>query len=163
MGFANPTEINESTDLVSCLYCSGLTGYMDRWINANIFGIKEGKYSDPEFVWQVPIGVTAIKFMNSDKLGAGYVNDVFVADYVLGNIQRFELNENRDGFVLEGELADKIADDWDETRSLVFAQGFGAITDLEIGPDGYLYLISYGLNSTVHRIVPVGTPLPCSG
>lgn len=162
MGFPNSTAFSESRDLVSCLYCSGLTGYLDRWINANIFGITAGKYSDPEFVWQVPIGVTAIKFMHSDRLGSEYQNDVFVADYILGNIQRFELNENRDAFILKDELADKVADDWEETRSVTFAQGFGAITDLEVGPDGYLYLISYGVNSSIYRIVPLGTPLPCS-
>lgn len=162
MGFSNSTGFDEKKELVTCLYCSGLTGYLDRWINENVFGIREGRYSDPEFVWKVPIGVTAIKFMHSDKLGSDYLNDIFVADYVLGNIQKFELNENRDAILLENELADKIADDWKETKSVTFAQGFGAITDLDIGPDGYLYLISYGISSDIYRIAPAGTPAPCS-
>jgi hypothetical protein len=28
-----------------------------------------GNYSDPEFVWQIPVGVTSIKFFNSPNLG----------------------------------------------------------------------------------------------
>jgi aldose sugar dehydrogenase len=31
-----------------------------------------GNYSDPEFVWQVPVGVTSIKFFNSSELGEQY-------------------------------------------------------------------------------------------
>ena len=34
-----------------------------------------------------------------------------------------------------------------------FADGFGGITDLEVGPDGYLYVLSLGLG-TLFKIVP---------
>jgi glucose/arabinose dehydrogenase len=40
----------------------------------------KGKYSDPEFEWTFTLGPTAVKFLNSDKLGIEYVNDMFVAD-----------------------------------------------------------------------------------
>ena len=39
-----------------------------------------------------------------------YENDLFVADIKSGNIYHFDLNENRSGFLLNGSLADKIAD-----------------------------------------------------
>jgi glucose/arabinose dehydrogenase len=161
MGFPNATGLDEQ-ELVACLYCSSITGLFDRWVNENVLGIIEGRYSDPEFVWKIPIGVTAIKFLDSNKLGAEYENDVFVADYILGNIHRFELNENRDGFVLGGVLADKTADTWEELESVTFAQGLRTITDLEVGPDGYLYVLAYTPSGNIYRIVPSGTPEPCS-
>ena len=39
-----------------------------------------GKYSLPEFIWNQTAGVTAIKFLDSDKLGKDYQNDIFVGD-----------------------------------------------------------------------------------
>jgi hypothetical protein len=32
----------------------------------------KGKYSDPEFAWLQTLGPTALKFLNSDKLGKQY-------------------------------------------------------------------------------------------
>src|SRR5919198_5474574 len=55
------------------------------------FGGK-GKYSAPKFVSLNTTGPTAIKFLNSDKLGKQYQNDMFVADYHGGNIYHFKLN-----------------------------------------------------------------------
>ncbi len=37
-----------------------------------------GVYGDPEFVWNTPIGPTALKFLNSDKLCKPYQNTIFV-------------------------------------------------------------------------------------
>jgi hypothetical protein len=37
---------------------------------------------------------------------------------------------------------------------IIFAKGFGAITDLEVGPyDGYLYVLTF--DGTIYRIVPL--------
>jgi glucose/arabinose dehydrogenase len=112
----------------------------------------KGKYSDPEFEWMVPIGVTAIKFLNSDKLGETYENDLFVSDVNNGNIYRFELNENRTELALNGSLADKVADNILEREEAVFASGFTGITDMQTGPDGYLYVVS--IVGKIFRIVP---------
>jgi aldose sugar dehydrogenase len=35
-------------------------------------------YADPKFVWTVPVGLTTLKFLNSDKLGDQYANNMFV-------------------------------------------------------------------------------------
>jgi glucose/arabinose dehydrogenase len=102
----------------------------------------KGKYNDPEFSWKYPAGVTSIKFLNSQKLGQEYENDMFVGDFHNGYLYHFDLNKKRDGLVLEGLLADKFADDKEELEPLIFGQDFGAITDLEVGPDGYLYVMS---------------------
>jgi glucose/arabinose dehydrogenase len=48
---------------------------------------------------------------------------------------------------------DKIADNIDEREQAVFAHGFGGITDIEVGPDGYLYVLSLG-QGKLFRIVP---------
>jgi len=45
---------------------------------------------------------------------------------------------------LEKPLEDKIANTIGEMKDTIFANGFGRITDLEIGPDGYMYVLSGG-------------------
>jgi aldose sugar dehydrogenase len=114
----------------------------------------KGKYSDPEFEWTVTLGPTAVKFLNSDKLGAEYVNDMFVTDIVTGRIYHFDLNKDRTELVLEGPLADKVAETRDTgIEDIVFAEDFGGVSDLEVGPDGYLYVVSLG-HGAIYRILP---------
>jgi glucose/arabinose dehydrogenase len=123
----------------------------------------KGKYSDPEYEWTVTLGPTAVKFLNSDKLGAEYVNDVFVSDVVTGRIYHFDLNEDRTELVLEGPLADKVAETRDTgIEDIVFAEGFGGITDLEVGPDGYLYVVSLG-HGSIYRILPAADVVSTTG
>jgi aldose sugar dehydrogenase len=116
------------------------------------FGGK-GKYRDPELAWRDDVGVTALRFLNSDKLGRQYQNDMFVADANNGNIYHFKLNGNRTGLLLNGSLADKVVDNKQETQGIIFATGFGIITDMEVGPDGYLYIVSLD-EGKIYRIVP---------
>jgi glucose/arabinose dehydrogenase len=105
------------------------------------FGGK-GRYSQPELIWIPPVAPTAIKFFDSDKLGIQYKNDLFIADANTGSLYHFDLNENRTGLKLEGPLKDKIVNQIEESKDVTFAKGFGRITDLKIGPDGYLYALS---------------------
>jgi len=102
----------------------------------------KGRYSPPEFVWNNTVGVTDITFFNSDKLGKKYKNDIFAADFHNGNIYHFDLSKNRTNLLLTEHLNDKIANSYDELENVIFAQGFGGITDLEVGPDGYLYVLA---------------------
>jgi aldose sugar dehydrogenase len=125
----------------------------------------KGKYSDPKFVWSVLVGATSVVFLNTDKFGEKYENDLFVADINNGNIYHFYLTADRNGLILKDNLADKVADNIKEYKDIIFAEGFGGITDLEIGPDGYLYILTfhertykgyqhyYG-NGAIYRIVP---------
>jgi glucose/arabinose dehydrogenase len=102
-----------------------------------------GTYSDPEFVWSnYTVSPTAVKFLASDELGEEYKNDMFVGDFNNGNIYRFDLNEGRTELVLEGPLEDTISEKPEELQRVLFGQGFGAITDIEMGPDGYLYVLA---------------------
>ena len=119
------------------------------------FGGK-GRYSSPEFTWSNTVGPTALRFFSSDKLGEKYKNDIFVGDIKYGNIYHFKLNKDRTGFILNGALADKVASGEDGTEQIEFAEVFGGITDLEIGPDGYLYVLIYDSeDGRIYRISPV--------
>jgi aldose sugar dehydrogenase len=114
----------------------------------------KGNYSDPEFVWTDTVGPTAIKFLQSDKLGKQYENDAFVSDITQGNIYHFDLTNNRTGLKVEGSLSDKIANNATENNGIIFGEGFGGISDLEVGPyDGYLYVVSLG-HGAIYRVVP---------
>jgi aldose sugar dehydrogenase len=114
----------------------------------------KGKYDAPKFVFLNTTGPTAVKFLNSDKLGKQYQNDMFVADYHGGNIYHFKLNQNRTGLVLNGTLADKIANNAQELDDIIFVAGMGAITDLQVSPyDGYLYAVSFS-GGKIYRILP---------
>ena len=121
------------------------------------FGGK-GSYSSPEFTWSNTVGPTALRFVSSDKLGEKYKNDIFVGDINYGNIYHFKLNKDRTGFILNGALADKVASGEDVTEQIEFAEGFGGITDLKIGPDGFLYvLIFQNEDGRIYRISPITT------
>jgi aldose sugar dehydrogenase len=104
----------------------------------------KGKYSEPEFVWTHTVAPTALKFFNSDKFGKEYENDMFVADFNKGNIYHFDLNEKRTELILPGPLKDKVADKRPELKDIIFANNFGGITDMQLGPDGLLYVVADG-------------------
>jgi aldose sugar dehydrogenase len=117
-----------------------------------------GKYSSPEFVWQDTVGPTAIKFLTTPKLGTQYENDIFVGDINYGQLYHFELNTNRTGLKLNGTLSDQVANRSTELAPVIFGQGFNGVSDLEIGPDGYLYVVSYSYvcNPAIGHVKPQG-------
>ncbi|MEP6576035.1 MAG: hypothetical protein ABJB85_06390 [Nitrososphaerota archaeon] len=58
--------------------------------------------------------------------------------------------------ILNEALANKVASGEDGTEQIEFAEGFGGITDLEIGPDGYLYVLIYdNEDGRIYRISPI--------
>jgi len=116
----------------------------------------KGKYSSPEFIWKDTVAPTAIKFLTTSKLGSQYENDIIVADAKYGRLYHFELNKQRTGLQLSGALSDQVANDSSELEPVIFGQGFPRISDLEIGPDGYLYVVSLG--DRCHPILSQSTP-----
>jgi glucose/arabinose dehydrogenase len=51
-------------------------------------------------------------------------------------------------------LTDQVADDEQQLSEIVFGSGFGeGITDIETGPDGFLYILTF--NGSIYRILPV--------
>jgi glucose/arabinose dehydrogenase len=65
------------------------------------------------------------------------------------------LNGERNDLVLPDVLADRYIQNPLNfgTGDIVFGEGFGGITDLTVGPDGYLYIVSIG-QGKVFRILP---------
>ena len=119
---------------------------------------EESHYSNPEFTWTEPVNPTALEFFNSSELGQQYENNIFVGDTSNGTIYRFQLNENRSAFVLEGALDDTVANTPEEAENAIFGTGFGGITDIKTGPDGYLYILSF-VDGTLFRVVPAADVL----
>jgi len=101
-----------------------------------------GKYSSPELTWNQTEGLTAIKFLDSDRLGKQYENDLFVGD-VNGNLYHFDLNEDRTDLDLKGKLLDKVANSHEELENAIIGKKFHTIVDIESSPDGYLYILSH--------------------
>jgi glucose/arabinose dehydrogenase len=122
--------------------------------SANLVDFEgKGKYRAPEFIWNKPVAPTALKFLNSAKLGSQYQNDMFVGDIKNGNLYHFKLNQDRTGLVLNGTLANKISNRPQDSQPIIFASGFEeGITDLQVGLDGYLYVIAFA--GSIYRIVP---------
>jgi aldose sugar dehydrogenase len=115
------------------------------------------KYQDPIFSWYAPVGVTDIEFLDSTKLGDKYDDNIFVGDINNGNLYFFEVNGNRTGVTFQDpRLLDLVADPVKEGQdselsSLILGVGFGRITDIETGPDGLLYILTYE-DGKIYRI-----------
>ncbi len=98
-------------------------------------------YGDPEFSFLDTNAPTAIVFPSGSSLGPHYDDVAIVADSNLGQLYALPLDAPRTGFALAGALADRVADTQTEANALRIGQGFGSITDLEIAPDGDLYVV----------------------
>ncbi len=107
------------------------------------------KYAEPVFSWLPSIGITDIEFLNSSKLGEKYANNIFVGDIGAqtdGYLYYFQVNEDRTGIKFDSnnqiELTDLIADNEEEMSTIALGTAFGGITDIETGPDGFLYILT---------------------
>lgn len=112
-------------------------------------------YADPEFSYAQPIGITALHFLQGSAWGAQYEDAVLVGEVNGGRLWLLRLNANRDGFELAAALADGVFDPGDAFAP--FGTNFSVVTDITAGPDGALYITSYG-SDTVFRVAPVPEP-----
>ena len=67
----------------------------------------------------------------------------FVGDVNTGSLYNFQLNKDRNGLALQGDLVDKVANTDDDQTPIILGSGFGVITDIKEGPDGFLYVLNY--------------------
>jgi glucose/arabinose dehydrogenase len=97
----------------------------------------------------------SIVFLDSDKLGTQYRNDIFVGAVHKSRIYHFDLNNERNDLVLPESVVGKFVENSPNrvVEDIVFGGGFGGITDLTVGPDGYIYVVSIG-QGKVFRILP---------
>ena len=68
---------------------------------------------------------------------------MFVGDVNTGNLYNIKLNEDRTSLLLSGPLEGKVTNSLDDLKPVIFGHGFGAITDIEVGPDGFLYVLTF--------------------
>ena len=119
----------------------------------NLPKFEDYVYHDPQFTWWKTVAPTGLAFADSDNYGK-YKDDLFVGDCNNGNLYRFHLNQNRDGFVFQSsQLQDKVVNPGDSMDEITFGTGFGCLTDVKFGPDGLLYIVSLS-DGTLYRIMP---------
>ncbi|MCH7944955.1 MAG: PQQ-dependent sugar dehydrogenase [Armatimonadetes bacterium] len=124
---------------------------------ADLIYLSGAFYQDPLFSWLQPIGVTAIQFLSGIKFGPAERDRVLVGDNNTGQLFLFEPNAGRDGVVPRTGTADLVADNATERNQYAVGSGWGITTDLQIGPDGYLYVASL-TQGAVYRIRRVLDP-----
>ena len=161
----NGEEIYDEINIVNPGFNSGWKAVMGP---ISVAGISENdlvqfpgsNYADPVFSWAESLGITDIEFLNSQELGQRYANNIFVGDITQGNLYFFEVNENRNGLNFNTQsypgLSDLIADTDDESSSIMLGTGFTGITDIETGPDGFLYILTHDRETgdgNLYRIV----------
>jgi aldose sugar dehydrogenase len=116
-----------------------------------------GKYRDPEFTWIQKVVPTGLKFLTSNKLGDKYENDMFLGSFLNGKIYHFDLNKNRNHLIVPTPFMNNYNQmpTWNSTgaEDITFGDGFGGITSLNVGPDGYLYVISL-TKGIIYKIIP---------
>jgi glucose/arabinose dehydrogenase len=169
----NGPDSFDEINLVSPGFNSGwnkIVGPISLWGNNEdlLVNFTGSNYSDPELSWRESVGPTDVEFFTSAKLGDKYTNNIFVGDINKGNLYFFELNKDRDGIKLdnaqnESGLSDLIVDSKvlkgtsfiseEELSEITFGTDFGGITDVETGPDGLLYVLSFG-DGTIYKISP---------
>jgi aldose sugar dehydrogenase len=113
-------------------------------------------YADPLFSWKITPAITDIEFLHSSNLGDKYTNNIFVGDNNNGNVYYFEVNEDRTGLKFDASqtgLTDLVVDDEEELSAIIFGSGFGSITDIATGPDGFLYILSFD-DGVIYRVSP---------
>jgi aldose sugar dehydrogenase len=135
----------------------GPIGRTNMTVENDLMIFDGAKYQDPIFSWYTPVGVTDIEFLNSTKLGEKYRGNLFVGDINYGNLYFFEVNRDRTGIKFQDpRLFDLVADpvkkgDDSELSSLILGEGFRRIADIETGPDGLLYILTYE-DGKIYRI-----------
>jgi len=151
----NGPDVFDEVNLVSAPFNSGWEVIMGPATQEQIDslpGFENFVYSDPEFSWEDPIGVTSISFIDSEHFQS-YSDNVLVGDCNNGKLYLFKLNAQRDSFIFsDSDLTDLVLDIGDDPTEIEFGDGFGCVTDIEVGPDGFLYIVS--LFGTIYRILP---------
>jgi glucose/arabinose dehydrogenase len=126
---------------------------------ARIPGYQNYTYSEPEFTWEQPVAPTGLSFARSEPL-AKFADSLFVGACNTGTLYKFTMNEQRDGFAFaSAELADGVANRGEPMDEIVFGTNLGCITDIEVGPDGLLYIASFG-KGAIFRLAPAGYAAP---
>jgi len=152
----NGPQVFDEVNLVSVPFNSGWEVIMGPATQEQIDslpGFENFVYSDPEFSWEDTIGVTSISFVDSEHFQS-YSDSVLVGDCNNGKLYKFKLSAQRDSFIFsDPNLTDLVLDIGDDPTEIEFGGGFGCLTDIEVGPDGFLYIVSI-FGGNIYRILP---------
>jgi len=129
-------------------------------------------YSDPEFSFMIPVGITSIAFPDNNGFEK-YSDWLFVGDFNNGRIYKFHLNEDRTGFVFSSPyLSDLVLDTTreitdhtrqaytdsesaldDDPHEILFAEGIpGGVVDIKFHGNA-MYVVSI-FDGTIYKISP---------
>jgi aldose sugar dehydrogenase len=132
---------------------------------SRLFMLPGATYQDPEFSWKWEVAPGGIGFLNSRALGRNFQGDLFVGAAIPalegGYLFHFNLSDDREGFEFGNRrLHDGVADnkakhEITESRGLLIGRNFGSGTDIEMGPNGNLYVVSL-THGAVFEIFRVG-------
>jgi len=152
----NGPQLFDEINLISPKFNSGWETIMGPATQEEIDslpGFEDFVYSDPEFSWEDTIAPTALLFTNSTSF-ANYSETLFVGG-CNGRVYNFTLDESHAGFVFSNpELSDLVLDIGDDPSEIQWGSGFGCITDIEIGPDNFMYIVSISTGK-IYRILPL--------
>jgi glucose/arabinose dehydrogenase len=128
---------------------------------SRLFMLRGAHYRDPLFSWKFAIAPAAIGFLNSRALGPEYEGDLFVGasrpTLDEGYLMRLNLAGDRRTLAFsDRRLNDRVADNADkfeptESETLRFGTGFGVGTDIQTGPNGNLFVVSF-THGTIYEI-----------
>ena len=162
----NGEDVYDEINLVEAGFNSGWKAVMGPIATSGVsaesdlVNFEGSHYADPVFSWAESRGVTDVEFLKSSTLGNAYKDNIFVGDITSGNLFFFKLNGDRTGLSLESNpsLSDLISDSDEELSGVTLGTGFLGITDIETGPDGYLYVLTYDQEAdgqgSLYRVIP---------
>ena len=113
-------------------------------------------YADPNLSFAQTIAPTAICFVSTPRFPPFFRDSMFVASGNNRGIYFLRMNADRTSIQLTSGLEDGVYDPGDSGLGAVVSNA-GTASDLKIGPDGYLYLVSNSLGA-VYRVRPT-TPM----
>ena len=166
----NGPDVYDEINLVETKFNSGwmeIQGPSNGKLLPPLSKFKEYKYSEPEFSWELPIGVTAIAFPEQG-LFEKYFGWIFVGDFHNGNIYKFKLDDTRTKFIFksthlqdnvlnisknsadaaytgntECRVKDYLCSLLEPMNEIVFAKDFQGITDIKFH-NGAMYIAVIG-------------------
>jgi len=129
--------------------------------NGNSFKLvklgPKARYIDPQLSWHNVVAPTDLEFEKFGAVNQSRKNDMFVGDFINGNLYDLPLSSNRKTLALSGGLLDKIVDNSSDSDLITLGTGFGFISDLVSRPDG-MYVLT--LDGNLYRVATLGLPGP---
>lgn len=121
-----------------------------------LFSLPGSRFVSPALSFVYPPALTAIAFVPDDTLGATSAGTVWLGTVLTNSLLRYSVDEAGTGLRLDGDLSDGVVHntekgDLTETEDAVVGTGFNVVTDIKLGPDGALYVVSLG-NGAVYRL-----------